>query len=182
MSNEEYYLVLESIFYGLILAKILNGWSKMIRSYGEFTLYWIHLVWTLAIFLTVIQSYSSELSLDGKLEYSGIMKGVDIFYHIVLGPSLLYIASNQSFPNKIEGTDFKEYSLDVRRKFMIPIVLFIAYQMIQNLSKGLGLIFVLPHLIGVVVGILTVVFRSRILVVVAVILYFLGVAYFLIIS
>ncbi len=182
MSIEEYYLVFDSIFYGLILARILTGWSKMISAYGEYRVYWMHILWTVSIFLTVIQNYSSELSLDGSLEYSKIMKGVDILYHLVLGPSLLYIVSHQSFPDQLKGLNFKDYVLKSRWKIMLPIALFLLLQVIKNLSVGLSPVFVVPHIIGIIIAIAAASLRSHRLLEIGSVLYLAGIVYYIFIS
>ncbi len=57
MPTSEYFLVFESIIFGLIVAQVLIGWNQMIALSGKYDFSWIQFFCTTAIFLAAIQNY-----------------------------------------------------------------------------------------------------------------------------
>lgn len=156
MSPSEYYNVFEAIFYSLALAQILSGWVKMIRSAGDYKLYWCHFLLTLVLFLAIVQRYSASLTQDGEISYGHINNGIDLLYHIVLSPSLLYIGASLLIPRKLQDLDFKTFMIDNRWKVFSPVLLFITIQLIGNIIAGLGWVFIIPHAIWISLGLLAI--------------------------
>lgn len=56
-SQVEYLAVFITILFGVVASEFFIGWGNMLRNRGNQKMYWLHLVWTIFTFLTLIQNW-----------------------------------------------------------------------------------------------------------------------------
>lgn len=119
MTVAEYFLVFESIFFGLIIAQVLMGWNNMIANSEHFEFDWLHFLCTLAIFLAAIQNYYI-----GQVNLSAPKTILEFMFRNIFAPAALYIAAFQLFPQNINGEKLSSFILHKNWRFLIPTAVY----------------------------------------------------------
>ena len=110
MSQFEYVAVLVSIIVGLALTQILRGVGRMVTTKDGPRAYWVHLVWTLYLFLLIVMFWWWEFRL-GTVEWS-----LGLYIVVILYATLLFFVSLVIQPSDTERiTNFKDYFYSNRR-------------------------------------------------------------------
>jgi len=132
MSKEEYFAVFESLLYGLALAHILVSISRMVAHRKSIKLYWVHLALLIAGILVLPQRYFAGFHAE---EYQHVNSAAAFFFLLMMPMGLYFIIAYQIFPEKIEGTDFKEFFWDKHKEIIVVFVLFAVFVMVRNIMK-----------------------------------------------
>ncbi|HAS34860.1 MAG TPA: hypothetical protein DCS15_00130 [Flavobacteriales bacterium] len=103
MSIIEFYLIFESILYGLIVTQFFLDWNKLIFSAKNLKIYWSHLLLSLTIFFQVLLRLNGRLKTLDQLEQ--INSSFIFLLETTMGPALLYLITYQIFPQRPERTD-----------------------------------------------------------------------------
>ncbi len=118
MSKVEYFHVFESIIYGLVTARFLQGWYYMIKIKGNKN-YWAHLMTTIYLFVGFTQRYYIGLnnpSFELVTNYSSFL------FIVILTPSLFFFVGVILFPEQKYAVDYKEF---FQKRLQLFLVLFI---------------------------------------------------------
>ena len=117
MSQFEYVAVLISIIAGLALAQILRGVGRMVTDKDGPAPYWVHLIWTLYLFLYIVAFWWWEFRLD-TVEWS-----LSLYFVIVIYATLLFFASLVIQPGELHGVDsYKDYYF-LRRRWIFGLLI-----------------------------------------------------------
>ena len=130
MTSYEYISTLLSIIIGLGITHLLIGIGRIINNPKGVKPYWIHLVWTLAIFIYLIQYWWFEYKLISILEWTFQL----YFFFILYAISLFFLCILNMpfyFPD-----DFREYYYSTRRWFFIVFLLVNIIDVTDTLIKG----------------------------------------------
>lgn len=133
MSQFEYVAVLISIIAGLALAQILRGVGRMVTDKNGPEPYWVHLIWTLYLFLYIVSFWWWEFRLD-TVEWS-----LSLYLIIVTYATLLFFASLVIQPGTLHGVDsYKEYYY-LRRRWIFGLIIAASlWDFVDTYAKGAG--------------------------------------------
>lgn len=106
MGKFEYFVVFESLLYGLALAHILVSISEMIANRKSIKLYWPHLALLTSGILVLPQRYYAGFK---STTYEMISSSWEFFFILLMPMSLYFIVAYLLFPSNIKGTDFKHF-------------------------------------------------------------------------
>lgn len=117
MTTFEYISVLLSIIVGLGVTHLLAGIGRIINEPTKYTIYWVHMVWVLWLFLMMIFYWWVQLQLVGielwRFEH---------YLVIVLYAVLLYLFAVVLMPRyRIEEGDFRRYYME-RRRWLVGFI------------------------------------------------------------
>lgn len=93
----EYLSVMFSIVLGLALAHILGAWARLLRRRREIRFYWPSVVWSMSLFLIVLQVWWADFSLVGHRSWNFAS-----FLVMMSIPAGLYLASYLLLPETLE--------------------------------------------------------------------------------
>ena len=99
MSQFEYVAVLISIIAGLALTQILRGVGRMVTDSNGPKPYWVHLIWTLYLFLSIVAFWWWEFRL-GSVDWS-----LTLYLVVVAYATLFFFASLVIQPGSLHGCD-----------------------------------------------------------------------------
>ncbi len=106
MSVQEHFHVFETLLYGLAIAHILIGLSKMLDHRKTIRFYWLHLLMVLTILMTISHRYFIAFEAPS---FAAIHYAYEFLLLIFLPLTCLFFITYQLIPNKVEGVDFKEF-------------------------------------------------------------------------
>ncbi len=130
MTSFEYISTLLSIIIGLGITHLLIGIGRIINNPKGVKPYWIHLVWTLTIFIWLISYWWFEYRLISILEWTFQLYLFFILYAVSLF-FLCIINMPFYFPD-----DFREYYYSTRKWFFIVFLLVNIIDITDTLIKG----------------------------------------------
>jgi hypothetical protein len=111
MTTFEYISVLLSIIVGLGVTHLLGGVGRIINEPQKYTIYWVHMVWVVWLFLMLIFYWWVQLQLVGIELWH-----FEHYLVIVMYAVLLYLFAVVLMPRyRIEEGDFKRYYMERRR-------------------------------------------------------------------
>jgi uncharacterized membrane protein YhdT len=130
MSSAEYILAFESILYGLIVSRILVKWNYMIQDDPPKRQYWAFWLFTVTVFLLIIYVYAvNGMNMDRHYQLMDSPKS--FLFYAVLPPALFTFIVYQMFPREFKDVDLKEYILHYRARVIIPLIIYIAFNLFQ---------------------------------------------------
>jgi len=110
-----------SIVLGLAVVHLLSGLSLILDTRVRTKVYWLHLVWTANMLLTVILVWLSSFVL-APLEEIGVLH----FLNLVAYAVVTYLMCGLLFPVRGEEvTDFREHFFANRKRFFALGILFV---------------------------------------------------------
>lgn len=135
--------VLLSMILGLGVAHLLRGVSRIVQHPRKFKIYWVHLVWTLFLFLYLIHFWWWEFYLQKVAQWT-----FPLYFFIAMYATLLYLLCSLFYPDEMTEYDgYRGYYYSRRQWiFTLMTLLFIA-DIIDTVIKGsdyrarLGLVF-----------------------------------------
>jgi hypothetical protein len=121
-----------SIIISLSLARLLTGLAGFVQSPGKHRVYWVHLGWTLSMFLFIIHFWWWEYRL-GSLAV--IDFGVYLF--LISFCCLFFFLCVLLFPTSVEEYGgYEEYFISRRRWFFSLLAATYAVDLIDTILKG----------------------------------------------
>ena len=131
MSQFEYVAVLISIIVGLALTQLLRGVGRMVVTKDGPRAYWVHLIWTLYLFINTALFWWWEFRLDTASWALGL------YLVIIIYATLFFFASLVLQPGKLEGVrNYKEYYYSRRRWIFGLLIALALWDFVDTLSKG----------------------------------------------
>jgi len=122
-----------SLIYGLAVANVLAHFSSLIKRGRDADWYWVHALWSLflllemATFWWVLQNWATV----ARISYLNYLS-------MLLGPSLLFVASDLLFPERqAEGrVDLKAHFFRVRRPMFVLLFASVLADELDTVLKG----------------------------------------------
>ena len=163
MSQFEYVAVLVSIIIGLALAQILRGVGRIVTDEDSPPVYWVHLLWTLYLFLYTTLFWWWEFQLL-SVEWS-----LSLYLVLVVYSTMLYFASLIIQPGNVQGiSDFKSYYFAKRGAIYGTWIAVTLWDKVDTLAKGsehfleLGLTYYVGQSIALVGSLLAIFTKNEI--------------------
>ena len=124
--------VLLSMILGLGVAHLLRGVARIVQHPRKYKIYWVHLVWTLFLFLYLIHFWWWEFYLQKVLQWT-----FPLYFFLAIYATLLYLLCSLYFPDEMGEYDgYRGYYYSRRQWiFTLMALLFIA-DFIDTLIKG----------------------------------------------
>jgi hypothetical protein len=124
--------VLLSMILGLAVAHLLRGVSKIVQHPKKFAVYWVHLTWTLFLFLYLIHFWWWEFALARIAQWT-----FPLYFFLAIYATLLYLICSLFYPEEIDEYDgFKNYYY-YRRKWLFSFLAVVfALDFIDTAIKG----------------------------------------------
>ena len=104
----EFLMVLMSIIVGLGIAALLTGVADLLRARRESTLYWVHGMIVLTIFLALAQVWWESRALRTVPEWTFV--GLLL---MLASPTCLFMIAHLLFPRDPDVTDYEKYYFEV---------------------------------------------------------------------
>jgi hypothetical protein len=132
MDPFSYLSFLTSIVLALGVTRVLTGVGMLLQSRGRLTLYWVHLMWTLNVFLFLLLDWWILFRWSTWQNWSFF-----IFVFVLLTPIVAFLLTVLLFPEKVEpGLDFKTHFEMNRRSFFLLAALLPPLDFIDTALKG----------------------------------------------
>ena len=104
MSIFEFLMVLVSIIIGLGISEVLRGIARHIRNRDSVSVYWVHSVVVILVFVALLQQWWEIWGLQSHSDWSflGLLM-------MLTGPTGLFLIAYLLFPQPVKGANFREY-------------------------------------------------------------------------
>jgi len=124
----EYLTVFLSVIFGLAIVQLLSGVSLILDAREESRPYWVHLVWTLNVFVLAVVTWWFNFSLDSIRTWS--------FFHfldLVVYAVLIYVLAGLLFPTRgPEVVDFRAHFERNRGWFFTVFAVFVPVDLVDS--------------------------------------------------
>jgi hypothetical protein len=129
-----YLSVLTSIVLALGITHILTGLGRLLQARGRVSLYWVHLVWALNVFLFLVLNWWILYRWHTQAAWTFFL-----FLFVLLSPTVSFLLSMLLFPDPLgAGTDLKQHFYANHRWFFLLAALLAPIDAIDTLLKGLA--------------------------------------------
>ncbi|MDW3193974.1 MAG: hypothetical protein R8G66_16490 [Cytophagales bacterium] len=135
MSKVEYFHVFESIIYGLVTARFLQGWYYMIKTKGNKN-YWAHLMTTIYLFVGFTQRYYIGLNNPG---FELVTNYSSFLFIVILTPSLFFFVGVILFPDEKYAVDYKVFFQKRLRLFLVLFTFLLIQATMINISTVMAI-------------------------------------------
>ncbi|HTZ89317.1 MAG TPA: hypothetical protein VMA71_03195 [Alloacidobacterium sp.] len=124
--------VLLSMILGLGVGHLLRGVSRIVQHPRKYRIYWVHLVWTLFLFLYLIHFWWWEFYLQKVSQWT-----FPLYFFIAIYATLLFLLCSLFYPDEMSEYDgYRGYFYSRRQWiFTLMTILFIA-DIIDTVIKG----------------------------------------------
>jgi len=124
--------VLFSILLGLGVSHLLRGVARIVQHPKQYRVYWVHLVWSLFLFLYLIHFWWWEFRLHQVTEWI-----FPRYFFVALYATLLYLLCTLLFPEEMSDySGFDEYFYSRKRWFFSLMALLFLADIVDTLLKG----------------------------------------------
>lgn len=128
----DYLGVLISVILGLALTHLLTGWTRLIEMRRKVRIYWVQVVWTVAIAFYLLVLWWGMFWWKHLTEWP-----IEWFFFLAAYAIALYIVASLLFPSKIEeGVDFEAYFFENRVWFFGLFLICLLLDIPETLAKG----------------------------------------------
>ncbi len=132
METFSYLAILTSIVLGLGITRLLTGIGKLLHAHGRISVYWVHLVWSLNLFLFIVLNWWILFRWHTQTEWTFF-----IFLFVLLSPTVSFLLAVLLFPEPLEdGTDLKKHFYANHRPFFALATLLVPLDAMDTLLKG----------------------------------------------
>lgn len=113
MAIYDYVAVLTSIIIGLGVTQLLYGLATIVQNPGREPVYWIHIIWVLFMFFTLVWWWWWQIALSTTTVWT-----IGHYLYITGFAVILYFICALLFPSDMEDYDgYRDYFLSRRRWF-----------------------------------------------------------------
>jgi hypothetical protein len=134
MAAFEYLSVLISIILALAMTRVLGGVGEMLQARSQRHIYWVHVIWIINLFLYLVVEWWIFYRWRNQQPWTFLL-----FIFVLIGPTLLYLASILLFPREAaldESVDYKTHYYANHRAFFIIFGLYGPVDVVDTLLKG----------------------------------------------
>ena len=132
MNTFDYLSILTSIVLALGITRLLTGIGKLLQDRKKVKLYWVHLLWTLNVFLFLVLNWWVLYRWEGQQEWNFFL-----FSFLLLSPTIAFLLSVILYPDKAsEKIDYKQYFYGNHRWFFALATLLAPLDAVDTLLKG----------------------------------------------
>lgn len=132
MNPFSYLSVLTSIILGLGITRILTGIGKILQTRERVRVYWVHLLWSLNLFLYLVLIWWILYRWQTRQEWNFFL-----FLFLLLSPTVAFLESILLFPDSIDPVlDFKQQFFANRPWFFALAALLPPLDALDTLLKG----------------------------------------------
>ena len=134
MGAFEYLSVLISIILALGMTRVLAGVGEMLQARSQRHIYWVHVIWIINLFLYLVVEWWIFYRWRNQQPWTFLL-----FIFVLIGPTLLYLASILLFPREAaldESVDYKTHYYANHRAFFIIFGLYGPVDVVDTLLKG----------------------------------------------
>lgn len=162
MSSFEYIFTLLSIIIGLGITHLLVGIGRLINNPKGVKIYWVHIVWTIRIFTSLIFFWWFEYKFCEMTEWT-----FPVFLFIILYAVLMFLWCVINMPFYFPK-NFEDYYYSSRKWFFLIYIVICAIDIIDTYIKGqdhlnnLGLHYFIYVSIAILLSIFAIIVRNRI--------------------
>ncbi len=135
MSKVEYFHVFESIIYGLVTARFLQGWYYMIKTKGNKN-YWAHLMTTIYLFVGFTQRYYIGLNNPG---FELVTNYSSFLFIVILTPSLFFFVGVILFPDQKYAVDYRTFFQKRLRLFLVLFIFLLIQATMINIATVMAI-------------------------------------------
>ncbi len=129
MSSQEHFHVFETLLYGLAIAHILIGVSKMTDHRRTIRFYWLHGLTVLTLLLTILHRYFIAFNAPS---FKSIHYAYEFLFLLFLPLSTLFFSAYHIIPSKVKNTDFKEFFWSRSTILLTLFLVFLVLLVIRN--------------------------------------------------
>lgn len=134
MSYIEYIIVFHAILVGFVISEFMQGWSHMIKFKKRSQLSWIHLSWTIILFIFLIL----EWWMDFQYRLGNELINPAFFILYLLRPLIVYFILKVIFDKGVNN--YVVYFEENLKKILILLLLYWSYEIFFSFVKaGLNL-------------------------------------------
>jgi hypothetical protein len=127
-----YLSVLTSIILALGITRLLSGVGRLLQDRSHIRIYWVHLLWTLNVFLFLVLNWWILFRWHSQNEWSFFL-----FLFVLLSPTVAYLLTVLLMPDPFEnGLDLKRHFFDNHRWFFTLAALLPVIDAMDTLLKG----------------------------------------------
>jgi hypothetical protein len=124
--------VLLSMILGLGVGHLLRGVSRIVQHPRKYKIYWVHLVWTLFLFLYLIHFWWWEFYLQKVAEWT-----FPLYFFIAIYATLLFLLCSLFYPDEMSEYDgYRGYFFSRRQWIFTLMTLLFVADIIDTLIKG----------------------------------------------
>ena len=162
MTSFEYISTLLSIIIGLGITHLFVGISRLINNPRKLKIYWIHLLWTLFIFLYLISFWWFEFKFNTIQDWT-----FQLYLFIILYAVLLFFLCVINMPFHFPD-NFKENFYSSRKWFFTVLLIIHIIDIFDTILKGsdniasLGIGYIIHILIYIILTIVAIFARKEI--------------------
>jgi hypothetical protein len=134
MNAFDYLSVLISIILALAMTRVLGGVGEMLQARSQRHIYWVHVIWIINLFLYLVVEWWIFYRWRNQQPWTFLL-----FIFVLIGPTLLYLASILLFPREAaldESVDYKTHYYANHRAFFIIFGLYGPVDVVDTLLKG----------------------------------------------
>jgi hypothetical protein len=134
MNAFDYLSVLISIILALAMTRVLGGVGEMLQARSHRHIYWVHVIWIINLFLYLVVEWWIFYRWRNQQAWTFLL-----FIFVLIGPTLLYLASILLFPREAvadESVDYKTHYYANHRAFFIIFGLYGPVDVVDTLLKG----------------------------------------------
>lgn len=132
----DYFGVLVSVMLGMALTHLLKGLAKLVQTRHESSIYWVHIVWTLNVFIFVLAIWWGMFWWRGLQDWT-----VEWFFFISIYATALYLWASLLYPPDFpRGFAFENWFFDNKHWFFGAQTLVLLLDIPETFEKSvLGL-------------------------------------------
>ncbi len=124
--------VLFTIILGLGVSRLLSGAAKIVQHPKEYTVYWVHLLWALFLFLYLIHFWWWEFRLQSVQQWT-----FPLYFFISMYSVVQYLLCVLLFPEEMaDYKSFKDYFYSRRQWIFSLMAILFALDIVDTLVKG----------------------------------------------
>jgi hypothetical protein len=132
MDPFSYLSVLTSIVLALGITRLLTGLGRLLQGRNQVHLYWVHLLWTLNVFLFLVLNWWILFRWHTQQQWSFFL-----FLFVLLSPTVAYLLTALLMPDPLEeGFDSKGHFYNNHRWFFTLAALLPLIDAVDTWLKG----------------------------------------------
>ena len=138
MDAFSYIAIVPSIIIALGLTRLLTGLGKMFEKRQKVQTYWVHLLWSLNVFLFMVLNWWVLFRWQTQVTWN-----FPLFLFLLITPTISFLLTVVLFPEPFhEPMNFQEHFHEERRSFFILAAFLPPLDFVDTLLKGV------PHLLA----------------------------------